>query len=436
MLTLSSYTQIYKNSNHEIWLNFLHNTCLIDPKDKSALSDYGMINKDENDNNNFIKINQMITSQKNHKYHFTLIPTLSCNLMCKYCYEATMDRKSYFWDEATIINVIKTIHNIRTRYNLNSFDINILGGEIFQPQFEKSLSCLFEKLIKEDIGRVIHIISNGLNLNIMRSFIELYSNSISSFQFTIDGTKELHDKRRTSIDGRSSFDEIINSLNWLTNFAMVQLRIHVDHENIDTLSALISYLLPLKKQYGKKLIMYVYPITIRSDLSKDEILLARKREISYLKKVLVTFSNYQENNNFEQIYLDFPGALGIYNLLNHKHFKLRNTYCGANKYQYVFGKNGCIYKCWWCLENQKHVIGDLNSGIDFKCDNFWQSRTILEISKCRGCIYALLCGGGCAYKSYLAYDDIYQPFCPDFEEIIKLLIGYKFGDIENVRRIA
>lgn len=66
--------------------------------------------------------------------------------------------------------------------------------------------------------------------------------SINSVQITIDGPKEVHDRRRILRNGKGTFDRIIENIRNIHDILRVSIRINVDKENADRVFELIDFI--------------------------------------------------------------------------------------------------------------------------------------------------------------------------------------------------
>ncbi len=72
---------------------------------------------------------------------------------------------------------------------------------------------------------------------------ELKKLKVKTVQITIDGPKEIHDKRRPLINGKGSFDTIINNVKEVKDyFEHISIRINIDKTNEDKIIELLKYL--------------------------------------------------------------------------------------------------------------------------------------------------------------------------------------------------
>lgn len=177
---------------------------------------------------------------------FTILLTWACNLRCVYCYEGAGDirNKSLNKEESiSIINYIKkNINIVRPR----SVSIMLFGGEPLLNLRAAEIILHELALCCESHNAQLYtgIITNGVLLDERKvEFLKKYN--CQYVQITLDGVKEIHDKRRVSKDGSSSFDKIIHTLKSLIredDFVRPLIRINIDKNNINSTKDLLGYL--------------------------------------------------------------------------------------------------------------------------------------------------------------------------------------------------
>ena len=86
----------------------------------------------------------------------------------------------------------------------------------------------------------------------------------------------------------------------------------------------------------------------------------------------------------------------------------------------VFCPDGYIYACGESIGYPEYAIGKFSPKLEFYPDKkkLWIDRTILNIEKCRKCIFAPLCGGGRAFSSILIYKDNSRPICERYQQVL------------------
>jgi uncharacterized protein len=148
-------------------------------------------------------------------YQFTICPTLDCNLRCGYCYQegiargrvmsAETARQAVAWFEECVV---------RERRPLVIF--GLYGGE---PLLRPAVICEAARLLATACARLgmpvaLRILTNGtlLSPGILREIGSCLRPLWIEAQVTLDGPRDLHDRRRPQATGGGSFDAILGNL--------------------------------------------------------------------------------------------------------------------------------------------------------------------------------------------------------------------------------
>lgn len=141
-----------------------------------------------------------------------------------------------------------TSHNIRGKHRLR---IAWFGGEpLLKLQVLKSLTKGFLKICEpEKITYSARISTNGYLLTLKVAKI-LKNCHVNEVQVTLDGPPDIHDKRRSLVDGSGSFRRILENVTHAAKlFDKFIIRINIDNQNKDSISSLLrEYLYPLRDQ--------------------------------------------------------------------------------------------------------------------------------------------------------------------------------------------
>lgn len=169
----------------------------------------------------------------------TIAPTLDCNFRCKYCYETHPKGKMTSETQAALINFVE-----QRLERAKNFSVMWYGGEpLLAKEIIWSLSEKFLELCaSKSIDYESFIVTNASLLE--ETDVELFKKyKIGFAQITIDGVKEIHDSRRRSVTGESTFDKLIDRANLLLNSGLsVIIRINIDKENIARVDELLDVL--------------------------------------------------------------------------------------------------------------------------------------------------------------------------------------------------
>jgi len=150
----------------------------------------------------------------NNVYGLILNPTMDCNFKCWYCYETKIAGMMSDEIQNRIIKHVKTL-----------FDKNIISGLSLSWFGGEPLMC-FNQLVYPISNKMIEIckehnlpFNNAITTNgylIEKSMIEkLKEIKLNSYQITLDGTKDRHDKSRILKNGNPTYDKIIQNINLL-----------------------------------------------------------------------------------------------------------------------------------------------------------------------------------------------------------------------------
>lgn len=192
-----------------------------------------------------------------------ITPSATCQLGCDYCGQThTKDKILPELDTPILENLKNKITNTRCK---NVF-VQWYGGE---PLTGYSHIIRLSKKIMElaenrKLGYSSHIITNGLSLT-LNVFEELLKYNITSFQITLDGNQDEHDKRRYLKNKKGSFDKIFNNIISICNSKLfnpkrhiINIRCNIDNRNSKNLWDLMQ----LIEDNGlhKKVKLYIKPV--------------------------------------------------------------------------------------------------------------------------------------------------------------------------------
>lgn len=339
-----------------------------------SLIDYGVVIE-----NDFCHILKQVQA-KSIKYiahkknpFVIIIPTTNCNFNCQYCYVKNT-HKNNIMSESQIDKIIEFIGK-----QDDSFHLHWFGGE---PTLAFEVIDYFYKRANEKGLKNLDslLITNGVfNYN---KWITLIDKNITKIQFTLDGIKNIHDKRRKFSDSISSFDLIIQNLDYFYRDLMkgtlnrnlkIFIRCNIDKITMNVFIKLREFILD---RYNG--LFYVYEARIRGI---DRNNLSEKEYGQFIKNL------YSKNGIICNNYL--PAN------------KPKFVHCGnVTNNSYTFTPSNLIYKCPIDTNYEDREIGDLdsilkNNKFNITEYNYLLSTTELLPGKCKKCSLLFLCWGGC-----------------------------------------
>lgn len=399
-----------------------------------ALLERRYLFNDEKDYNDFIieLDNRIEGLEKSATPNFLVVPSYACNLHCIYCYEQT-----YMIKGTTNIDPLKMVDlqfekidyimkSYEDKYGKTNEDIRvtIMGGEPLLRCNLNTISYIFEKCKKRNYS--IDIVSNGVDLNYYIELFNKYKNTLKHIQITVDGVKEIHDKRRIFHNGKGSFDLIMNNIKLsLDNNIKIVLRVNVDSTNINELPELADMLVEQFKN-NKNLLPYLYLLQDGGCSGESNIV----NEKIGIEKI---FELEDINPNMKIFKKKFHPAEFIESIFNDEPYQPVLRHCGAAKNQFILDCKSNLYKCWHGIGNNGYRVGEFypNWNLDKEKINLWFDRSVNHLPRCKSCKYRYICGTGCPAAKHMSDDnmDVNSPSCVDYSELIKTIM------IEKMKRL-
>jgi uncharacterized protein len=391
----------------------------LDNNDLFNLTDALLIVPEDEDEFNVI-LNENSSGLKDRKilYH-VMQPGANCQLGCHYCGQKhTKDSLSENLYE-TIINRIEG-KIITKEFDYENLDFTWYGGEPLMALKQiRELTPMLKSLAKKhNLSYTADMITNGLSLK-ENLFVELVEKlNILSFQITIDGTAEIHDKRRMTKTGENTFSLIMkNIVNCVNNTiykekkCSIGIRINIDKTNQENVNILLEHLETLN-------------ILDKVNVQFAQIVDWGKNGAS---------ANSLNDNDFAENEIGWMLKLIQSGGKTSDFIPVRvNAACMVeDKNSEVFDAFGNVFPCYELpytpiYEDSEWLIGNLkNPDKEFKTDNSlrnWVDHVKeATVSDCKSCKFYPVCGGGCP-KSWLEG----KPACPSFKFNIedRLILQY------------
>jgi len=317
----------------------------------------------------FDKMRHNRDEEKNVVMYF--IPTFDCNFRCPYCIVSSTNHScSKFQNIMSDEDVLKSAQwliNYVLENNLKSLTVELFGGEplIAHKQnllFLNTLNILKEKGVELNLN----MISNCYTLSEKR-LSELKQAGIKLIQCTIDGPKEIHDKRRILTNGKGSFDKIIENIKKCQKYNIgLTIRINIDEENAPYIIELIDFL--AENQFNDYATIGLAPV----DPPLDDV-------------------NITGHTNGTMKYVH-----SIFQRLREHHFRFRlwETFCGnGTKNFFVICPDGKMYNCPSYAGMEGFEVGNIHES------GFYISRPQMHDipEKCYSCNLVGVCSGGCYF---------------------------------------
>ena len=334
--------------------------------------------------------------RSNDNFYLIVNPTLQCNCRCWYCIEHHVAQSRI--DQSTMQIIKDTIISILNR--VNSLTLSFFGGEplleystVVKPLMEwtkHKCSILGKKL-------TVMFTTNGLLLTKdMVNFFKDYT--MGSFQITLDGGRDSHNKTRI-YKNNESFDKVLSSIKLLTDNNMrVVLRLNLTKDNIDSAYGIVDELRDLSEHNKRRIALLCQQVW--QDVPSGSL----SREFIDIEK------------SFESI--------GIHPFRSEFNVSIQGCYADQLNCA-VINYNGDIFKCSAVDYESKNSLGNLKH-IDFfntlesQYEKFYMLRT--TNLRCRECRILPLCMKGCYNRVVTNAQDCLYPDDSQKDDIIMSII--------------
>lgn len=176
--------------------------------------------------------------------NLTIGTTITCNMGCAYCFEFIKPNNTLKDQKVKqqIITYIEEIILYSDTKNIHTLSVTWYGGE---PLINVSaITDLSEGLIglaeKHQLKYAANIITNGIYLT-TENIQKLVENKVNSIQVTIDGAREVHDKKRPlKQKNAENYFRILRNLAEVPDVIDVNVRINIDKEVADSVERLLD----------------------------------------------------------------------------------------------------------------------------------------------------------------------------------------------------
>ncbi|WP_299337285.1 radical SAM protein [uncultured Prevotella sp.] len=237
------------------------------------LSRLGFLIEDDIDEHSIIELMRQMELHDKSMYHLIINPTLDCNLSCWYCYE---DRVKGSRISEEIINGIK--RHIEASYNISPFrslNLSFFGGEPFldfhaikEIVFAANMFCK-----PKGINLNIDFTTNGSLIT--QSELQMLSDFNCTFQITLDGNKEQHNKVKFSRN--KDFDAYTATLNNIKQIqkeirnSYVFLRINFDKQTLNSFDGILHDINDLDRRRTTVILKRIWQVG-ENKVNKDQII--------------------------------------------------------------------------------------------------------------------------------------------------------------------
>ncbi len=326
-----------------------------------------------------------------------LLPTLACNLRCRYCFEQGCEAGGMMSFE-TARKAIDLI-NERGRTTVGFF-----GGE---PLLAWSLVCrAADYARKKFLAPSFSLTTNGTLLDDEKA--EYLAATGFSLIVSVDGPQHLHDQARPMSDGggrvKGSYEAVVRGLECISRYSKLAKRttLRATFDGSDEyaqLLELVVHLNELCRRYGFGGVS-VEPADISEGCARGS------------RKVVPSERLYEEYLDVAEWYARELAA-GREPKFHHFSVRLQRlqrrspavSECGAGVGYMAVTPEGDLHAC----HRMGCRIGTVDEGVRMSLQQPWRDNRYYARSGCGDCWLRNVCGGGCRFNSLGVNNDIARP---------------------------
>ncbi len=384
----------------------------IDEKIFKELKEGGFIVDDDFDEIQLLRFTRDQMRFSTSTFSLTILPTLDCNLGCKYCFEM---RKPIYMDEKVYNQLLSFAESNIYSIGAKILGISWYGGEplLKFDLIEKFTKDAVEMCKKYNCFYSASMVTNGtlITEDVAEKIKKL---GIMNVQITLDGDPETHNVRRPYLDGRGSFEDVLKGIKNLDKAGVpVSIRVNIDRTNSNLdLSFLEKYGLVeiLRKKENRIYFGFVKPCTSSCGCSQEECF----THVEFYDLEFRLKAELREKYGIEAPFYPSP----VYGCV------------ATSPYGYVVGPKGELYKCWEDVGRENEEVGNIFEGP--KMDKNHLDHLTLDVGEgeCLNCKFLPICNGGCPKTRIKRLRGLPEPLdCNPYKFNLKRSLEYYYTKV-------
>jgi uncharacterized protein len=329
-------------------------------------------------------VRQRLAAALHGSYGFIVMPTEKCNFRCTYCYESFERGRMSDENVAALDAAIERVASTARQFSLGFF-----GGEplVCSDLVLRFSRHAFEAMAARGLPYAASIATNGSLLS-PELFDELIDAGVVSYQITLDGDRETHDKQRVSLGGRGTYDRIMRNLRAMAatdaDFVCVvrcNLAPHLRDRALDLFrDADLDFV-----RHDRRFIADIHTVW-----ASDRQTVGSTHDAGCTSGMPQAIDYYLLNRELTEqgvrtvTYDQMPGILG------------KGCYAGKPNW-FIVGPDLRLYKCTVVFDNESNHVGRIAPDgaveVDAEKNVLWTGSNALTDVGCAGCHLRVPCGG-------------------------------------------
>ena len=324
-----------------------------------------------------------------------------CNFRCRYCFadEGAYHSKRESMSEETAKAAVDFL--IKNSGNRKVLEMDFFGGEPLMNLGVIKSTVAYAKAEGAKVGKkfLFTTTTNALLLN--DDVIEFFNAEMENVVLSLDGRPEVHDAIRKSINGKGTYDLIIDKIKKFVEMRgdkSYYVRGTFTAKNLDFAKDVLFI-----AEQGFDSISMEPVVTDIDDLQIKETHLPRINE-EYENLCDEYLKAYAEGKgfNFFHFNIDLEGGPCL---------SKRVSACGAGNEYFSVLPNGDLYPCHQFASDKEFYLGNVWEGITHpEIRETFKNSCLFTREKCGDCFAKFICSGGCNANNYHFNGDINKPY--------------------------
>ena len=337
-----------------------------------------------------------------------LLVSYQCNMACSYCYSEEVLRQpggvSLMSSEIAFAAVDYFLESsLKQGFAKVTFKFSGGGEPLMNREIvHKTILYAQNHRLRDQVEVQFKLSTNGILLD--TETIAFFKDQPMELKISIDGCKEIHQRRRFSKSGQDNYKKLLENISLaLTELSPKRVVAAVTISDPARLQEILNFLLDIgfrrirtQKAIGPSI---QAPSTDKETSSTSSQLFHE-----YYK----TIKKFQEKNLSEDSWPSFESIDLFIEGLNRQQNK-RHLACNAGIYDCTVAPDGTIYSCNRFAGDPTHLMGDVFNGIDRGWqDKFCRASNLFNRSKCLDCWLIYWCGGNCNYQNQVETNNMLE----------------------------
>ena len=324
-----------------------------------------------------------------------------CNFRCRYCfadegaYHSKRESMSLETAKAAVDFLLKNSGKRKV------LEMDFFGGEPLMNFDVLKKTVEYAKAEGEKAGKkfLFTTTTNALLLN--DEVIEFFNAEMENVVLSLDGRKEVHDAIRKSVNGKGTFDLIIDKIKKFISLRgnkSYYVRGTFTAKNLDFAKDVVFI-----AEQGVDSISMEPVVTEIPDLQiTKEHLPTIEKEYENLCEEYLKFHKEGKGFNFFHFNIDLEGGPCL---------SKRVSACGAGNEYFSVVPNGDLYPCHQFAGDSDFRMGSVTEGIIRpELREKFKNSCLFTRKKCENCFAKFICSGGCSANNYHFNGDIDEPY--------------------------